>query len=386
VIKYLGSKRRLVPVLATIAGRARARSALDLFTGTTRVAQAFKAGGAQVTAVDATRFSWVLAQCYVATDARTFDDGALGRAVAHLNAVPGRPGYVTETFCERARFFQPANGERIDAVRDAIEREYRGSPLEPVLLASLLEAADRVDSTTGVQMAYVKRWSQRSFRPLELRPPVLLAGPGRAERADACTLVGELGPFDLAYLDPPYNQHRYEANYHIWETLVAWDAPDHYGVACKRTDIRDGPRSAFNSRRTMPGALAQVVRDARARVLVLSYNDESWMDLEALVDVCRVRGHVEVLAFTSARYVGARIGIHNPAGQRVGSVGRLSNLEYVIVAGERAEVRRLVAPWKDAPGAPPGRTVRLTPSRHPVNVGGARGAGDQPAPGRVPGR
>ena len=48
-----------------------------------------------------------------------------------------------------------------------------------------------------------------------------------------------LGSFDLAYLDPPYNQHRYFTNYHVWETLVAWDAPEHYGVACKRIDARD---------------------------------------------------------------------------------------------------------------------------------------------------
>jgi adenine-specific DNA-methyltransferase len=255
---------------------------------------------------------------------------------------------VTETFCERSRFFQPANGARIDAVRSAIELDYAGTWLEPVLLTSLLEAADRVDSTTGVQMAYVKSWSDRSFRPLELRVPLLLAGGGRAVRGDACSLAADLGEFDLAYLDPPYNQHRYEANYHIWETLVAWDAPAHYGIACKRTEVREGERSAFNSRRTMAGALEKVVRDVRARLLVLSYNDESWMELDALVEMCRVRGHVEVLAFASNRYVGARIGIHNPAGERVGSVGRLRNLEYVLVAGEREEVRHVVAPWPDS--------------------------------------
>jgi adenine-specific DNA-methyltransferase len=346
VIKYLGSKRRLVPVLGELAARAGVRTALDLFTGTTRVAQAFKAGGARVTAVDTTRCAAVLAACYVATDARAVDAASLESAVAALNAVPGRAGYVTETFCRRSRFFQPGNGARIDAVRHAIARDHAGTSLEPVLLTSLLEAADRVDSTTGVQMAYVKQWSDRSFRPLELRVPPLLPGPGLAVRGDACALAAELGPFDLAYLDPPYNQHRYEANYHIWETLVAWDAPDFYGVACKRTDIRDGPRSVFNSRRTMPEALSRVVAAVRSRLLVLSYNDESWMALDDLVDMCRVRGHVEVLAFTSARYVGARIGIHNPAGERVGSVGRLRNLEYLLVAGDRAEVRHAVAPWR----------------------------------------
>lgn len=348
VIKYLGSKRRLIPELTSLFEASGARTALDLFTGTTRVAQAFKEAGAEVTAVDCTRFASVFAACYVATDADAVDKRELSDAVSALNAVRGRAGYVTETFSVRSRFFQPHNAARIDAVRDAVARDHGGTALEPILITSLVEAADRVDSTTGVQMAYVKQWAPRSYRSLELQEPRLLRGPGRALRADACQVAASLGEFDLAYLDPPYNQHRYEANYHVWETIVAWDAPEAYGVACKRTEIRHGPRSPFNSRRTMPEALAKVVAEVRAGLVVLSYNDESFLTLEQLVDICGVRGHVEVLAYPSARYVGARIGIHNPAGQRVGTVGRLHNVEYLLVAGDRPEVRRAVRPLRSA--------------------------------------
>jgi adenine-specific DNA-methyltransferase len=346
LIKYLGSKRRLVPALSELCRASGARTAVDLFTGTTRVAQAFKQDGVTVTAVDSSRTAHVLAQTYVATDA---DDAAvspavLAEAVAGLNELPGEPGYVTETFCVASRYFQPENGARIDAIRGAIESEFAGTPLWPVLITSLLEAADRVDSTTGLQMAYLKQWADRSYRPLTLRVPELLPGPGAALRGDACQLVvgSELGPCDLAYLDPPYNQHRYDANYHVWETVIAWDAPDHYGVACKREDIRDTEgRSPFNSRRTMPAAMAQVVGMVDAQVVVLSYNDESWLSLGELHDLCRPRGHVEVLAFDSARYVGARIGIHDPKGRKVGAVSHLRNTEYVLVAGERARVRAM---------------------------------------------
>jgi len=348
MIKYLGSKRRLVPELTSLFQASGARTALDLFTGTTRVAQAFKRAGAEVTAVDCTRFAAVFAACYVATDAGTVDGRVLEEAVAALNAEPPRPGYVTETFSRRSRFFQPHNAARIDAVRDAIARDFAGTELEPVLLTSLIEAADRVDSTTGVQMAYVKKWAPRSYRHLELQVPPLLPGPGRSVRGDACVLAGSLGEFDFAYLDPPYNQHRYEANYHVWETVVAWDAPEAYGVACKRAEIRAGGRSPFNSRRTMPAALAKVVGEVRAGIVALSYNDESFLTLDELIDICAVRGYVEVLSYPSARYVGARIGIHNPAGQRVGTVGRLHNLEYVLVAGDRADVRRAVRPLRSA--------------------------------------
>jgi adenine-specific DNA-methyltransferase len=342
MIKYLGSKRRLVPVLARICRAARANTALDLFTGTTRVAQAFKQLGVEVTAVDTARYSEAFARCYIETDATAVDKDDLRDALDELAALPPDPGYFTETFCVRSRFFQPFNGARVDAIRNALDRDYAGTPLYPLLLTSLIEAADRVDSTTGVQMAYVKKWAPRSYRPLELRPPELLVGPGHALRGDAVALAAQLGPFDLAYLDPPYNQHRYFTNYHIWETLVAWDDPTYYGVACKRTDARDGTtKSVFNARRAMPDALRAVVGDVQARVLVLSYNDESWVSLDELYEMCAARGAVEVLEFDSKRYVGAQIGIHNPSGELVGTVSHVRNLEYLLIAGERGEVARL---------------------------------------------
>ncbi len=362
-IKYIGSKRRLVPALGEICRRIGAGSALDLFTGTTRVAQEFKRQGATVTAVDAARYSEVLARCYVATDAHAVDGAAVRHAVERLNQLPGRAGYVTETFCVQSRYFQPFNGERIDAVRQAIADDYAGSPLEPVLLTSLLEAADRVDSTTGLQMAYLKQWAPRSYQALELRVPALLPGVGHAVRGDAVALVPGLPATDLAYLDPPYNQHRYFTNYHVWETLVAGDAPDHYGVACKRADARNpATHSPFNRRQEIAGALAAVVTGVDARLLVVSFSDEGWVPIEDLVEMCAGRGDVRVVAFPSKRYVGAQIGIYNPQGQRVGRVSHLRNTEYLVVAGRPADVRRATGGVSaPLPGALPPPLPRSAP-------------------------
>jgi adenine-specific DNA-methyltransferase len=330
--------------LGQICAHAGARTALDLFTGTTRVAQEFKRQGAHVTAVDTARYAEVFAQTYVALDAETVDQATLEIAFADLAARPDLDGYVTETFCRQSRFFQPHNGRRIDAIRAAIEHDYRDSWMYPVLLTSLIEAADRVDSTTGVQMAYVKQWAPRSFQPLELRMPEFVAGSGTAIRADACDVVRDLGHFDVAYLDPPYNQHRYFTNYHVWETLVAWDAPEHYGVACKRVDARDGEtKSVFNERRGMPAALAQVIRDVDAELVIVSYNNEAWITADELDAMCRARGvDVRMLEFDSKRYVGAQIGIHNPQGEKVGRVSHLRNVEYVVCAGEASLLDELV--------------------------------------------
>lgn len=351
VIKYLGSKRTLVPTLGDMAVATEARTAVDLFTGTTRVAQEFKRRGIEVTAADVASYSEVLSDCYVAADAAQVDDDLLAAELARLGNLPGTHGYFTETFCEQARFFQPKNGLRIDAVREAIERDHPpGSPLRPILLTSLMLAADRVDSTTGVQMAYLKQWAPRSHADLDLRRPDLLAGPGRTLTGDVMETVEQIGPVDLAYVDPPYNQHRYFANYHIWETLVRWDEPDHYGVACKRIDTRER-RSVFNSKRSMPAALADVLGRLEAEVVIVSYNDESWISTDEMTSSLREAGHEEValLAFDRKRYVGAQIGIHNRSGERVGAVGRLRNVEYLFVAGSADKVAAAVSAGDPTP-------------------------------------
>jgi len=95
------------------------------------------------------------------------------------------------------------------------------------------------------------------------------------------------------------------------------------------------------------------VRSVDCDLLVLSYNNESWLGLDELEDMCSV-GHdgstrsVATLAFDSARYVGARIGIFDPSGRKVGRVGHLSNQELLVIAGEEATVRRVVAAAESA--------------------------------------
>lgn len=104
MIKYLGSKKRLLPVLGDLFSRSGAETALDLFTGTTRVAQEMKRRGGNVTAVDLARYSKVFADCWIATDRREVDQKALLDALTHLSSLKGVPGYFTETFVSNHDF------------------------------------------------------------------------------------------------------------------------------------------------------------------------------------------------------------------------------------------------------------------------------------------
>jgi adenine-specific DNA-methyltransferase len=341
LIKYIGSKRTLVPrivALATAVSRRGAgpRTACDFFSGTSRVAQGLKAAGFFVTANDAASYAEVLATTYVEADPRRVRKRALAEKLAHLGALKGRDGYITRTFCEEARYFQPFNGRRIDAMRDEIDRIAEGRVERAILLTSLMEAADRVDSTTGLQMAYLKQWAPRSYNEIALRVPALIPGRGRSVRGDANALAAAQEPVDVAYIDPPYNQHSYHSNYHIWETLVRHDAPEAYGVARKRTDCRD-VKSAYNSKARAWEAFSSLIRTVRARSLIVSFNNEGFFAHDDIVNLLKeVRGEVISLPVDSKRYVGAQIGIYNPEGRKVGRVSHLRNREFLFVAGRGA--------------------------------------------------
>ncbi|MBX7193673.1 MAG: DNA adenine methylase [Sandaracinaceae bacterium] len=347
MIKYLGSKRLLLPAIleavggfaprasrADRAGSGDTRTVLDLFSGTSRVGHALKRAGYRVIASDHNAYAATLARCYVQADREDVLADA-ERLIAELSRLPGRPGYFTDTFCVKSRFFQPKNGERVDAIRDAIAAKSLAPELEAVLLVSLMEAADRVDSTTGVQMAYLKQWAARAHNELQLRVPDVLPralhGKGRAIEGDALEVAAEVDA-DVAYLDPPYNQHKYLGNYHVWETLVRWDRPEVYGVACKRLDTKERT-SDFNSRVRFEQTFAELVRRVRARHLVVSFNDEGFLGPERAVEILSSRGPVRVIEHDYKRYVGAQIGIFNPKGQRVGEVSHLRNRELLYVVG-----------------------------------------------------
>jgi adenine-specific DNA-methyltransferase len=343
MVKYIGSKRVLVPAIERLVAELPVASACDVFAGTTRVGQALRRAGLRVHSNDLASYSEVLGLAYIVAG-EDLDRDRLRALLEHLTGLPGERGYFTETFCEQSRFFQPHNGMRIDAIRNEIDRLSLSGVERGMLLTSLLEAADRVDSTCGLQMAYVKKWAARSFNELELREPAAVPGPsGSVSRLDANELAPTLGAIDVAYLDPPYNQHSYFSNYHVWETLVRWDKPEHYGVACKRVDCRT-TKSAYNRRALAWDAYRDLVERLPTPWIVASFSNEGFHSPRDVAELLGTKGYIASVAIDAKRYVGAQIGIHNPRGERVGEVSHLRNRELLFVCGpDEAVVERAAA-------------------------------------------
>jgi adenine-specific DNA-methyltransferase len=337
VVKYIGSKRALLTWILQVVDRLTEvdslQTVLDPFSGSARVAHALKARGFRVIASDYAHYAYILAKALVESDARVYSPERIKPILDHLNSLPDEEGWFTATYAYKARFFQPFNAARIERIRKEIDVVSEGDErLRAILLTSLMLAADKVDSTTGIQMAFLKKWAPRSYNPLHLEYPPLLPGEGTALLGDAIDIVKEY-EVDLLYLDPPYNQHSYLANYHIWETLALFDAPACYGVAQKRSDVQTR-KSAFNSRKKAKEALRNVIYNAQAKVILLSFSNEGFHTEGDLLEIARAKGYVTVLRRPHKRYVGAQIGVYNPRGEKVGKVSHIQNEELLFVISQ----------------------------------------------------
>jgi adenine-specific DNA-methyltransferase len=164
---------------------------------------------------------------------------------------------------------------------------------------------------------------------------------------DAAALLRRMSEsVDVAYLDPPYNQHQYGSNYHILNTIARWDRPPVSselgpdGRLLEKAGIRHDwvrTRSLFCSRTTAPQALAEVIGSARARHILISYSTNGLVSLDDLYAMCSRRGRTTITSASHVRY---------PGGRR-SNTHRAANTEFVLSVdtaqrGSRADRERLL--------------------------------------------
>jgi len=297
-VRYIGNKTRL---LEFIIGVLRRRgidggTAVDPFTGTASVARELKRQGFQVLAADIMEYAYVFGRAYVAAGRPRLSglasavgpDPDLDDVVRHLNHLPGEPGFIHRHFTPDGdvgarygrMYFTPDNAARIDTVRATIQRWHDDGRIDDdafhLLLAALIEAADRVANTTGVYASFVKTWQPNALRTLRLETPEIVHGNGcEARRTDALELLRELRPFDLLYLDPPYNTRQYPGYYHIPEIIaVGWFDGGHRLRGKTGLMPDDDRRSDWSRQGRCEEAFEELVATARWTHLVMSYNGE----------------------------------------------------------------------------------------------------------------
>jgi len=325
MIKYIGSKKKIIPhILRVVSSLSDVSSVVDIFSGSSRVGHALKREGYRVISNDLGQFAHVIAIGLVqASDSRRDDASSL---IEELNKLEGKVGYFTETFCNNARFFQPKNGMKVDRIREEIELLDVDFEMKCVLLTSLIEAADRVDSTVGLQATFLREWAPRSFRDLVMKVPDLLQDHGDikcvALNEDALELASRVKA-DVVYVDPPYNQHSYANNYHIWDTLVKWDHPQHKGKACRRIDVSQN-KSVFNDKKRAVGAMRDLVSALDVPYIIVSFNDRGFISTDEITEILRERGDVHTENIDHPQHISAMIALKDKS-----SYTPKSNKEYI---------------------------------------------------------
>jgi len=131
----------------------------------------------------------------------------------------------------------------------------------------------------------------------------------RVHQRDANALLDELPEVDLAYIDPPYNQHPYGSNYFMLNLLVDYRAPRE--VSEVSGIPVDWNRSRYNKRLEAEAALFDTISRCRAKYILLSYNSEGFVPHAELLAFLAKSGRHEVMStpyntFRGSRNLGGR--------------------------------------------------------------------------------
>jgi adenine-specific DNA-methyltransferase len=341
-MRYIGNKTRLLGFITSALDRLGIPSgtAHDAFAGTSAVGRALKERGWRVASSDLMTYSYVFQRAYVVAQkepsiaelraadpdvrsalrsprfrarAATRNGSPLDIAAEYLEHwLDAQPGFFATHFAGDRMYFTPENGQRIDAVRTTLHRWHDagliGDDAFYLLLAALIEGADRVANTAGVYAAYIKSWQPNALKPLRLAPvhPMKGAPGSSAHRGDAVEVARRLGPVDLLYVDPPYNSRQYPGYYHVPE-LIARGWSETVPTLRGKTGLlpADGQRSAWCSARRVRQSLRELLDATGARHVLVSYNSEGLLPEKVLKETLReasVDGRVVCFRKTYRRY------------------------------------------------------------------------------------
>ena len=301
-LNYIGSKRTLfdkilktcqenIPDLAS-------HTFMDLFAGTGYVGFNMQPHVRNTCANDLEYYSFVINHALHCCNY----SNEIANTISTLNKLPGVKGLVYNHFsnhsvCERM-FFTNENAMKCDAIRQYIQQLYEDKVCDQAtfyfLVASLLVSIDKVANTSCVYGAYLKEFKTSAQKPLVLLPIHTKTTistinntvyNGKAE--DVCKIGA-----DIVYMDPPYNNRQYSANYSPLNYIAHYDAT--VELTGKTGLISGYNRSDFSKKGEVVTAFQTLIDGVKCKYMILSYNNEGIMDYENLKKMMEKRGALKI--------------------------------------------------------------------------------------------
>lgn len=326
IITYLGNKRSLlefidsaVNVVQEELGRKNI-STLDLFSGSGIVSRYFKTFASHVYANDLEGYSSRINHCYLMNKSE-YKETELNKwfdyVIQELNKRGLSSGFIARLYSpkddkniqlgERA-FYTTRNGQYIDTVRQILEDV--PEPYQTLLICPLLYEASVKNNTCGVFKGFYKNSqtnigqfggdgrnaTARICADIELKKPIGLDRecPYTIYQEDANTLVKKLPKVDLAYLDPPYNQHPYSSNYFMLNLINEYVEPQEIS---KVAGIPTGwNKSNYNKKNHALNSMKQLCQDINATYILISFNSDGFISKDEMVEMLSEIGSVEIFA------------------------------------------------------------------------------------------
>jgi adenine-specific DNA-methyltransferase len=363
LIPYIGNKRKLLNLIhrAVESTGVRSGSFFDPFTGSTVVARFAKTLGFRVFANDWEPYSYYIARSGISNNRQpSFKAlGGLDAAVTALNNLDPVHGYIASNYCPQddekydpdteRMFYTQENGRRIDAMRERIaiwsDSGMIDADEESVLLSTLIFQSAYCSNTSGVFKGFHRGWGGATktawyrIRSTLTLKPMTFWDNGLSNitfRQDAESLVEEVR-CDIAYLDPPYNQHQYGSNYHMLNTIALWDKPEvspswnhrqpGNGKAAIREDWRTDRRSPYCYKASAKDAFSRLVQGLQARFILVSYSTDGLISLDDLLKTLSERGK---LTAVTQRYKRYRVSSQRPS-------AKSHNVEFVAIVDTSRE-------------------------------------------------
>lgn len=335
ILTYLGNKRALLPFLG--AGVAAVKETLgkkrvsffDAFAGSGIVSRYMKRHACRIVANDLERYSEVVNRCYL-TNRSTMDEkdfDAVFRAWSTYAKTHLAPGFISDLYAPKddARirkgervFYTRENAILLDSARRAIDAVVPERYFNLILAPLLVEASIHTN-TSGVFKGFYKdrrgvgtfggqgrNALSRICGKVELRKPVLSNFDCESEvlRGDANEVVKSLEPVDLAYFDPPYNQHPYGSNYFMLNLLVANREPE--SISKVSGIPRGWNHSRYNRRQEAETAFFELLASTPAKFLMVSYNSEGFIRRESFMRFLGKLGEVTPFEMEYNTFRGSR--------------------------------------------------------------------------------
>jgi adenine-specific DNA-methyltransferase len=307
-MNYIGSKHKLNPwilkvVSETVAAPLSEMVFCDLFAGTGAVGRNFKPLAKQVIANDMEYYSYVLLQNYIGNTTPLKSQQLLEQ----LQTLKPEKGFIFENYSEGGsagrNYFKKENGQKIDAIRQQIERWKQQGEIDEAmyffLLASLIESADKVANTASVYGAFLKKIKKSAEKDLVLEAANfdVTQQENLVFQEDANTLIKKISG-DILYLDPPYNARQYGANYHLLNTIAKYDT----FVPAGKTGLRSYNKSNYCKKGEVATSFEALIKNAQFQYVFLSYNNEGLMSEATVKDIMERYGKYTLKAKKYQRF------------------------------------------------------------------------------------